>query len=135
MCEILLSIYIIFGQVEKARRFYSPNKVFTGTHRNEHDNLLSMLCGGNWPFLYSTNGPRSSGIYYLSRDFPMMQSKLDFLNTVIQHKEPRSFSQLWKDKRNTHQWYTFWAIIFYGTLGLVIALAQLAVAVIQLYLN
>lgn len=65
----------------------------------------------------------------------MMQSKLDFLNTIIQHKEPRSFSQLWKDKRNTHQWYTFWAIIFYGTLGLVIALAQLAVAVIQLYLN
>lgn len=65
----------------------------------------------------------------------MIQSKLDFLNTIIQHKEPRTFSQLWKDKRNTHQWYTFWAIIFYGTLGLVIALAQLAVAVIQLYLN
>lgn len=135
MCEILLSLYIIFGQVPRARRFYNPDKTFPGIPRSEQDSLLSVLCSGNWPFLSSTSAPRSSGVYYLSRDFPMMQSKLDFLNTIIQHKEPRSFSQLWKDKRNTHQWYTFWAIIFYGTLGLVIALAQLAVAVIQLNLN
>lgn len=128
-------MYIIFGQVDKARSLYSPEEAFHGAPESEHDNLLSILCTGNWPVLYSTNGPRSSGIYYLSRDFPMMQSKLDFLNTIIQHKEPRTFSQLWKDKRNTHQWYTFWAIIFYGSLGLVIALAQLAVAIIQLYLN
>lgn len=63
----------------------------------------------------------------------MMQAKLDLLSDVVIHKEPKSLLQLWRDKRNTGQWYTFWAVIFYGTLGLLVSLAQLATSIVGLY--
>ncbi|KAG9254380.1 uncharacterized protein F5Z01DRAFT_687065 [Emericellopsis atlantica] len=131
MCEIILSLYLIFGQEIQARQHFSAKKVFEGWPHVDQDQLLVMLCGGNWPFQNSTNEPKP--VYYLATDFPMMQAKLDFLNEVVMHKEPKSSLQLWRNKRNTAQWYTFWAVILYGTLGVLVGLAQLATSVIALY--
>ncbi|KAK0645778.1 hypothetical protein B0T16DRAFT_411918 [Cercophora newfieldiana] len=131
MCEILLSLYLIFGQAVQARQHFSAKKVFEGWSHADQDQLLVTLCGGNWPFENSTYEPKP--VYYLARDFPMMQAKLDFLNEVVVHKEPKSLLQLWRDKRNTAQWYTFWAVILYGTLGILIGVAQFITSLLALF--
>lgn len=127
---------MIFGQEATARRYFSTDKAFQGWPRSDHDQLLAIICRGQWPFQSSTATLMTcepKPIYYLGRDFPMMQAKIDFLVDVVANKQPKSLAELWKDKRNTAQWYTFWAVIFYGTLGLLVSLAQLATSIIALY--
>ncbi|KAK4206322.1 hypothetical protein QBC37DRAFT_488184 [Rhypophila decipiens] len=131
MCEIMLSLYMIFGQEAHSRKYFSAHKAFEGWPQADLDPLLAIICRGQWPFPNSTSEPKP--VYYLGRDFPLMQAKIDFLNDVIAHKEPKSLAQLWRDKRNTAQWYTFWAVIFYGTLGLLLAVAQLTTSIVALY--
>jgi hypothetical protein len=43
----------------------------------------------------------------------------------------RTFSHLWKDKRDTLRYYTFWGVIFFGSLSVIVAIISLAVSIAQ----
>jgi len=72
-------------------------------------------------------------VYHLSSDFLLLSARLDFLQTHVLQAKPKTLARLWRDKRNTHQWYTFWAVIFYGTVGSLFSLVQIALAAAQLH--
>lgn len=41
------------------------------------------------------------------------------------------FLALWKDKRDSLQWYTFWAVLVVGSLSIFLTFASLAVSTAQ----
>jgi len=46
-------------------------------------------------------------------------------------RKPRGLSQLWKDNRDSLNYYTFWGVIILGGLGVFLAICSLAVSVAQ----
>jgi hypothetical protein len=108
MNDILLSIYLIFGQTKKAQNHH--------LHKSHHhhsslpvDPLLQLLSSGTWPFPHFKHQPKS--IYNLSTDFPLLQAKMDILQDHIRKQEPKTLGQIWGDKRTMSHWYTFWAVV------------------------
>lgn len=41
------------------------------------------------------------------------------------------FLALWKDKRDSLQWFTFWAVLIVGSFSIFLAMASLAVSTAQ----
>lgn len=62
--------------------------------------------------------------YDLARDFPIFRSRLAVILQHFSVKKPRTWKDLWKDKRDPAQWLTFWAILTIGGLGVSLALVQ-----------
>jgi len=73
------------------------------------------------------------GVYSAARDFPIFGSRLLALQKHNQRQQPSRVRDLWRDRRNPLQWYTFWAVIVVGGLTVILAILQLAVSVAQLY--
>lgn len=40
---------------------------------------------------------------------------------------------IWRDKRNVEKWWTFWAVVLFGSIGVLLSLAQVALAGAQVY--
>ena len=57
--------------------------------------------------------------------------RLRELKTYMDSRKPRSLSQLWKDSRDSLQWWTFWAVIFVGGASLFLAFSSLAISIAQ----
>lgn len=55
--------------------------------------------------------------YDLARDFPMYRSRLVALSQCVSQQAPRTWKDLWRDKRDSAGWFTFWAVLFMGGLG------------------
>jgi hypothetical protein len=108
MSEILLSIYLIFGQTKKAQQHHLP-KSNQNHSKVPVDTLLPLLSSGTWPFPHFKHQPKS--VYNLSTDFPLLQAKIDVLQNHIRKQEPKTLEQIWGDKRTASQWYTFWVAI------------------------
>jgi hypothetical protein len=49
----------------------------------------------------------------------------------MDNEKPRGFRQLWKDNRDSLNYYTFWGVIILGGLSVALALFSLAVSVAQ----
>ena len=131
MRELLLSIHLIFSQTRKARCKFRPRDAFLGTPGAQHDPLLEDLCRKPWPFPDFFQQPKA--VYHLERDFPMLGPKLDFIHQSIRQHNPKGLRQLWRDQRNTLTWYTFWAVVFIGGMGIILTIAQVVIAALQLH--
>lgn len=57
--------------------------------------------------------------------------QLRVLQAYMDGKKPRTFGQLWRDARDATSWYTFWAVLFFGVITILLALASLAVSIAQ----
>lgn len=44
---------------------------------------------------------------------------------------PTGLRELWRDKRDSLQWYTFWAVVFLGCVGIFMGIIQIAVGALQ----
>lgn len=63
--------------------------------------------------------------------FPVYANRLRQLRHYMDSQKPRGFRQLWKDKRDTLNYYTFWGVIIFGSLSIFLAFFSLAVSVAQ----
>ena len=63
--------------------------------------------------------------------FPFFAARLRVLKGFIDQQEPSGVRQLWRDTRNKKEWYTFWAVIIIGGVGLIFAAASFAVSTAQ----
>ncbi|KAI9880107.1 MAG: hypothetical protein M1830_005352 [Pleopsidium flavum] len=63
--------------------------------------------------------------------YPVFQDRLRELKAFMDSRRPSGFLALWKDKRDTLQWYTFWAVLVVGSLSIFLAFASLAVSTAQ----
>ncbi|KAH7400441.1 hypothetical protein BKA64DRAFT_708120 [Cadophora sp. MPI-SDFR-AT-0126] len=63
--------------------------------------------------------------------FPVFENRLRQLRHYMDSQKPRGIRQLWKDKRDTLNYYTFWGVIIFGSLSIFLAFFSLAVSIAQ----
>ncbi len=63
--------------------------------------------------------------------FPIFEKRLRQLRHHMDNQKPRGFRQLWNDRRDSLTYYTFWGVIVLGIITVFLALASLAVGVVQ----
>lgn len=70
---------------------------------------------------------------YRSRDdFPLLGDRLLALQTYSNRLQPNKLRDLWRDRRNPLQWYTFWAVLLIGGGSLIASILQLVVSIAML---
>jgi hypothetical protein len=110
--EIILSYRLLFGQEKKSRRLFQSMEPFKGEPSNAHDSLLLQLCSSKTVILPILCKERE--FYRLGRDFPILRSRIASLLQQMTDLKPRGWKEIWNDKRDSAQWYTFWAVIVFG---------------------
>jgi hypothetical protein len=63
--------------------------------------------------------------------FTVYESRLRQLRHCMDSQKPRDFRQLWNDNRDSLTYYTFWGVILFGGVGILLAFFSLAVGVAQ----
>ena len=71
--------------------------------------------------------------YSAHYNFPIFGSRLLALQEYNLQQQPRRVGDLWHDRRNPLQWYTFWAVIWVGGITIILGFLQVGVAAGQLY--
>lgn len=74
-------------------------------------------------------GPVAERITYL--EFPCYYQRLKELRDYMDSRQPRGLRALWRDRRNTNAYYTFWLVTIFGGCGVFLGLFTLVVAIIQ----
>jgi hypothetical protein len=124
LLEILLSYRLLFGQNKESR------KIFKEMSSGADDITLQRLCSSKEPQFSELFKERD--FYRLKRDFPILRCRLATLNHQISNMKPRGWKELWKDKRDSAHWLTFWAVIVIGGAGLLLSLIQVLLQAVQL---
>lgn len=63
--------------------------------------------------------------------FPVYGARLRELRTYMDSQQPTGLRALWKDRRNSNGYYTFWFVTIFGTLSVFLATCALAVSIAQ----
>ncbi|KAF2000321.1 hypothetical protein P154DRAFT_200422 [Amniculicola lignicola CBS 123094] len=95
-------------------------------------------------YFLQANRPRVSDIEYhlaraaeklpsthLFKKYLCWETRLRQLKAHMDSQKPSGIRGLWADKRDSSQWFTFWAVVVIGTLGIVITSLGLIVSIIQ----
>ncbi|PLB39306.1 uncharacterized protein BDW47DRAFT_103417 [Aspergillus candidus] len=156
--EVLLSYRLLFGQDGMSRKVAHDEICrLKKIHANQSvDTMLLDLCerkykhGGLWWRTYDTvlqNYPSEmwpvtcrnmkgqlleSDVYSVRNDFPRLGPRLLKLQQFNLRQRPNKLIDLWRDRRNPLQWYTFWAVVIVGGVANILAALQLLVAIIEL---
>ena len=64
-------------------------------------------------------------------DFRRFGSRLREIKFYMDNQKPSGWYQMWKDKRDRVQYVTFWAVLVFGTISIVLALVSIAVSSAQ----
>ncbi|KAL6401120.1 hypothetical protein AUP68_16844 [Ilyonectria robusta] len=73
-----------------------------------------------------------SNSYSARDDFPVFGQRLLALQRFNKRHQPSKMTDLWRDRRNPLQWYTFWAVLIVGGFGMLLGLLQLTVGFVQM---
>lgn len=130
--EVILSFRILFAQKGRARRFFETVDPFEHEDAAHRDPYLRLLCTRVDHVLDSTIRQRE--LYELSVDFPLLKEKMVVLLRHLSLRRPRTWRELWNDKRDSASWFTFWAVVIIGGLGILMAFLQLVLQTVQVVL-
>ncbi|KAI0199002.1 hypothetical protein F4808DRAFT_451636 [Astrocystis sublimbata] len=128
--EILLSYRLFIGQNIRSRRLFRKLSPFQGMSFIVRDDLLFKICSNK--DLNASLGITQRNSYELAKDFPHLRTRLVRLNSHLNQRKPRSWSELWLDNRDSASWLTFWAVIVIGGIGLFLAFVQVIFQIVQL---
>ena len=64
-------------------------------------------------------------------EFHFFEDRIRQLVFYMDSQKPQGIRQLWRDKRDTLNYYTFWGVIIFGGLSVFLALFSLAVSIAQ----
>lgn len=153
--EVLLSYRVLFGKSTRSRDLARRELDKLKRDARLFDNLLTALCSQRYrqKLLFWSNSdnvlknlPKSvwpisccdsdgnlleSDVYSIENDFPRLGYRLLALQSFNLRQRPSRLTDLWRDRRNPMQWYTFWAVLLVGSVGLILALLQLIAGVLQ----
>ncbi|KAI9677973.1 MAG: hypothetical protein M1822_008081 [Bathelium mastoideum] len=127
--EIILSYRLLFGQNKKARRLFRRLNPFQDYPKETRDEMLYLLCGRKR--LQTSLEVHERESYDLTYDFPILGPKLATLVNHLSERKPRTWRELWQDKRDSASWLTLWAVLIFGVLGIILALLQVIFQIIQ----
>ena len=128
--EILTSYRLLFGQNKQARKLFSKCGPAAGLPGNFQDQILSQLCGHKSFRL--TRGSLDKDSYNLKQDFPILRSRISRLHKILSARKPRSWGELWRDKRDSAGWYTFWTVLIFGAVTILLSFLQVVLQMVQL---
>jgi hypothetical protein len=155
--EVLLTYRLLFGQSSQSRELAQNLLSMLKKSSQEVDPFLETLCTVSqsrslFKKLFRNNDTRSlptklfpastidargtfieSGSYSAQLDFPIFGRRLLALQNHNLRQQPNRVRDLWRDRRNPLQWYTFWAVIWVGGISIILSALQLAVSSAQLY--
>lgn len=117
--EVMLSYRLLFGQNKQSRKLFGQQSM---RRQTGSDGFLHQLCAKS---RMATEGMvRDKESYRLTCDFPILRQRIAILQHQLSHVKPRGWRAIWSDRRNSVQWYTFWAVIMFGGIGTFLAAAQ-----------
>jgi hypothetical protein len=155
--EVLLSYRLLFGQDRESRAlFRETQRKRLRVNDNFGDELLDSLCSdsyGSWLFKNSIKAlptafwpdsclglSRANESYLLEQsvystlsDFPVLGERLLKIQKFSYRQSPSRVRDLWRDRRNPLQWYTFWAVLWVGGVTIILGLVQIGLASAQVY--
>lgn len=134
MQEILDSYALVFVQSHSAREEYRKRARDTASQGRPIDPLLDELCGFNriWAPVMRL-GPVISSFDALSH-FPILGGRLIELQAFMHTRRARGLRAIYQDRRDSFQWWTFWAVVWFGGISIPIALCQMSLAVVQVWI-
>lgn len=96
-----------------------------------YDKVLQSYPCEIWPITCRTmeGHLQQSDVYNARDDFPRLGRRLIKLQQFNLRQRPSKLTDLWRDKRNPLQWYTFWAVVLVGGAANILAALQLLVAI------
>ncbi|EAQ84208.1 predicted protein [Chaetomium globosum CBS 148.51] len=134
--ELLCTYRLVFGQHGRsARKLYrkiKPSGFVPGTGT---DPLLDELCGtssNNHPLWAAIDAFPEKVLYSAESDFPAFGNRLLTLQRYINSQSPNSIKALWYDRRDTHRFWTFWAVIFFGGFSIILSFTQTVLSGLQI---
>lgn len=63
--------------------------------------------------------------------FPIYGNRIRQLRAYMDTQQPRGLRALWRDKRNSNSYYTFWFVVVFGSLSVFLGTCALAVSIAQ----
>lgn len=129
--EVLRSYQLLFRNNEDSRKYYKKlRKKLLKDAVAFVDPYLDVLCGKeDLGRTVVENSPRSS--FSKKDDFPILGDRFSRLQEYMARMKPRRVRGLWQDRSDMKDWYTFWAVIWLGGLGLLLSLISMIAGVIQ----
>ncbi|KAF2678547.1 hypothetical protein K458DRAFT_316608 [Lentithecium fluviatile CBS 122367] len=131
--ETLLSYRLLFGQNKASRRLFRSLDPFEDVPEGCTDSNLSEL-GGRKQTRFG-DLIRELESYSLHKDFPILRYKLAMLAQHFSNRRPRTWKELWNDKRDSASWFTFWAVLVIGGIGIFLAFVQVVLQIVQVSLQ
>lgn len=151
MREILQTYQLIFGQdnrwlrigpmEERAQLFASKSATtnLPSQASSAFDPLLRHLCTSTEKqqraFYEELRITPPKSCYSTEVDFPHFEWRLLELQRYMSEVGPTGFWSLWRDRRDTLRFWTLWAVIIIGGLGLIASLWQAAVSTAALVIQ
>lgn len=129
--EVLLSYRLIFASESRARKSYrnSERQRAQRAAGGLLDPSLDQYCGLN---THGTPGAVALRVSYShTTDFPIFGARLLAIQAHVLSQHPNRIKALWQDKRDLLRWYTLWAVIFIGIVGLLLAVLQIILSALQ----
>jgi hypothetical protein len=93
-------------------------------HWDPHTHNLLKKHGQTFQHLAPFDGPRTLNLH----EFEFWRYRLQELYEEIHCSPPVSWAQLWLDRRNPQQWYTFWIALVILAITLISCIASLVQA-------
>ncbi len=63
--------------------------------------------------------------------FPIYGDRIRELRAYMDSQQPKGLRALWRDKRNSNSYYTFWFVVVFGSLSVFLGTCALAVSIAQ----
>ena len=70
-------------------------------------------------------------IFTQEADFPIFAARLHILQEYVRNQPRSGMKAVWHDRKDMKDWYTFWAVIAFGSIGVVIGICQIVLQAVQ----
>ena len=99
-----------------------------------HKQIIKQVPSSLWPVSCRDYDDvlQEEDSYSSQDDFPMFSQRLAAIQAFNLRQQPSKLRDLWRDRRNPLQWYTFWAVLIIGSASNILALLQLIVALVTI---
>ena len=126
--EVLLSYRLLFGDDQRSRKLYAEKHRQKACNRRGgvDDPVLDELC--NYKGLKAMKSRTS---YNKGQHFPILGSRLAVIQEDTDHLQLNNITALWHDRRDLSRWYTFWAVLIIGGIGIILSGIQTLFTIVQ----
>jgi hypothetical protein len=114
--ELILSYQLIFGGCKAGRKHYRKHE---RSKLVDVDLYLDRICGSK-TYTVKEGKRITRNSFSKRKDFRIFAGRLQILQHFIGEGKPRRLRWLVYDKSDPNLFYTFWAVIFFGSIRLIL---------------